>query len=516
MIIGFSRHGKGGGQAPVSYLTSVTRPGRETKPPIVLRGSQTDTAALIDVLDFKHRYTSGVLSFAPEDCVTPEVEEAIMDRFEQVAFAGLDSDQYNILWVRHSHAGHHELHFLTPRVELSTGKSLNIRPPGDGSKAVFDDLRSEINALYGFADPEDQDRARDVTVPDYVLKIAAEALRRGDKPEADIRVLIDDVLSQRALGGLIRNRSDVVAQVTDLGLVVVREGKDTITVSEPESGQRWRMRGALYERKFTVSGAVEAAERLRKRTYGVPDQAAANFFAQRIECHIARRSKYNSTRYENAVRNIGNRVRKGQENAIVANCDGPNVDSVAKCNVGLGQYLSERLGSIRVLHSPDTGVTRSSFKDEFEHRTTEKKRRSRNVEQVRGAALCPDRPEVSGVRGKRRKLPDNPGVLNDGARKTFIERIQRFANGATRTIESFRASAQRFAEHVQTYCAGQRASGAASNSLARAGEQLDRWASALCNPLREEQAIATRKVAEEQNQRQELRPKSRIYNGPSM
>ncbi|MEB6138280.1 relaxase/mobilization nuclease domain-containing protein, partial [Klebsiella pneumoniae] len=65
------------------------------------------------------------------------MEQAIIDRFEAVAFAGLESDQYNILWVRHEHANHHELHFVTPRVELSSGKSLNIRPPGELAKQTF-------------------------------------------------------------------------------------------------------------------------------------------------------------------------------------------------------------------------------------------------------------------------------------------------------------------------------------------------------------------------------------------
>ncbi|MCK7226005.1 relaxase/mobilization nuclease domain-containing protein, partial [Enterobacter kobei] len=96
---------------------------REHNPPEVLRGNPEYTTELIDSLDFKYKYTSGVLSFAPGETITPEMEEAIMDRFEDTAFAGLSRDQYSIMWVRHSHAGHHELHFITPRVELSTGKS---------------------------------------------------------------------------------------------------------------------------------------------------------------------------------------------------------------------------------------------------------------------------------------------------------------------------------------------------------------------------------------------------------
>ncbi|MDI2821580.1 nuclease, partial [Klebsiella pneumoniae] len=104
MIVGFSRHGTGGGGGPVGYVTDKTRPGRENSPPEVLRGSPEATRNLIDSLDFRHKYTSGVLSFAPEEKVTPEMEQEFMDRFEQVAFAGLEADQYNILWVRHTHA----------------------------------------------------------------------------------------------------------------------------------------------------------------------------------------------------------------------------------------------------------------------------------------------------------------------------------------------------------------------------------------------------------------------------
>jgi hypothetical protein len=167
VIVGFSKHGTGGGAGPVDYVTDERRKGRENEPPEVVRVDPDQTRDLIDSLEFKHKYTSGVLSFAPDEKITPEMEEAIIDRFEKVAFAGLEPDQYNILWVRHTHAGHHELHFVTPRVELSTGKSLNIKPPGDLAQATFDDFRSEVNARYGLADPDDPDRTRNVSTPDH-------------------------------------------------------------------------------------------------------------------------------------------------------------------------------------------------------------------------------------------------------------------------------------------------------------------------------------------------------------
>lgn len=131
MLIKVFRHGKGfNGDAPTKYLVREDYPDRDKHPPVVLRGNVQQTAALIDSLTTKYRYTAGVCASHPADTVTPEQEQKLMDDFERLAFAGLEPDQRNILWVRHTHAGHHELHFVIPRVELSTGKAYNPFPPG--------------------------------------------------------------------------------------------------------------------------------------------------------------------------------------------------------------------------------------------------------------------------------------------------------------------------------------------------------------------------------------------------
>ena len=61
MIVGFSSRGTGGGSGPVEYLTDENKQGRDEKPPVVVRGSPESTEKLIDSLDFKYKYTSGVL-----------------------------------------------------------------------------------------------------------------------------------------------------------------------------------------------------------------------------------------------------------------------------------------------------------------------------------------------------------------------------------------------------------------------------------------------------------------------
>lgn len=130
MLMKVFPHGIGEGDKPSRYLVRPDYPGRDTAPPQVLRGDPAMTRALIDSIERRWKFTSGVLSWHPDEKISEAQEEEVMDAFERVAFAGLEPDQRNILWVRHTHAGHHELHFLIPRLELSSGKDFNACPPG--------------------------------------------------------------------------------------------------------------------------------------------------------------------------------------------------------------------------------------------------------------------------------------------------------------------------------------------------------------------------------------------------
>ena len=104
MLMKVFPHGTGEGNKPTRYLVHLESPGRQESPPEVLRGDVAMTCALIDSIERRWKFTSGALSWHPDDKVSPEKEEEVMDAFEQVAFAGLAPDQRNILWVRHVHA----------------------------------------------------------------------------------------------------------------------------------------------------------------------------------------------------------------------------------------------------------------------------------------------------------------------------------------------------------------------------------------------------------------------------
>ena len=117
MLVKFFNRGTGKGKGPVEYILKETDAQGIIREPLpeLLKGNPQQTINLIDSLDFKQKYKSGVISFAPSDAPTPEEQDAIIKSFEETAFAGLSSDQYDILWVRHTHTGSDrvELHFVT-------------------------------------------------------------------------------------------------------------------------------------------------------------------------------------------------------------------------------------------------------------------------------------------------------------------------------------------------------------------------------------------------------------------
>jgi Relaxase/Mobilisation nuclease domain len=230
----------------VDYLTSSMNPDRTPRipPPVVLRGNPELVRRLIDSLAFKHKYTSGVLSFAEfPEAITPEMCERIMNDFEQVAFAGLEKDQYAVLWTQHTHAGRMELNFLVPRMELSTGKSLNIAPPGPTSRTLFDTFRSWVNSTYGLADPDDARRARDVSLPNHIARLKAYGARKGKALQEDIREAITERVKREVAAGRIIDQDGVVRFLKGEGFTLNRQGKDYISVIEPSGSMKIRLKG---------------------------------------------------------------------------------------------------------------------------------------------------------------------------------------------------------------------------------------------------------------------------------
>ncbi|WP_083481215.1 relaxase/mobilization nuclease domain-containing protein [Jannaschia donghaensis] len=337
MLIKFFPNGKGAGVGPVGYLVAERvlaydsnrdlirdadgLPKTVTRDPLpeVMRGNPERTEALIDASRHQWTYRAGVISFADSDDPTEDQQAEVMDQFERLAFAGLDPEQYEVLWVRHRHEGRVELHFCTPRLELTTGKSLNIAPPG--FQDAYDSLRDVMNQRHGWADPMDVERAQEV-------RDTVEAPTRAQGRD-ELHAWIQDQIDM----GLITDRASMVDALTDAGFDLPRTGKAYITARDPETGERWRLKGEIFHEDWQQGPAERETERGARRDQAGTrrlDLVPAQELQDRFEEHCGRRAAYHRERYAP----VSDRDREHLRDA--AEGDPPVADDLALADRGNG------------------------------------------------------------------------------------------------------------------------------------------------------------------------------------
>ena len=250
MLVKIHSRGSGGGSGPTGYLMGGRDHAGKVREvaPVVLRGDPEQTRELIDSLDFKRKYTSGVLSFSEAD-IKPEQKQKIMDSWEGTLFPGMDKNQYSVLWVEHRDKGRLELNFVIPNVELQTGKRL--QPYFDkADRNRVDAWQTLTNHAHGLTDPKDPERVHDLTLSNNLPK---------DRQEA-AQIITRGLQAQEP-----QSRAEVVAALSRSGLEVVRQTKSSISIKDPEGGRNLRLKGAIYDENFrgseSLREALAAAER---------------------------------------------------------------------------------------------------------------------------------------------------------------------------------------------------------------------------------------------------------------
>lgn len=290
--------GEGWGYGPVEYLCAVNPfgKGERKKAPKVISGDPELIRRQIDAVPFKFKYTSGVHSFAPEDTPTEEQIMEVIEATEELAFAGLPTSSRSILWVKHEHTGRTELHFLIPRQEVNSGKSFNAFPPRWQQK--YDLLRDKFNYKYGWARPDDSERARHWQ-PGINAKILADAKRKKKhNPKAKAFSLIDD-LANMAIQGNLANRLDIMSELRRHGYGISRKGKDYLTIVD-EEGKRTRLKGTLFAENFNgpewIKVELAKFNKLNSEKILIDNKLAAEAEA-RLQDAIRKTAQYNFNRY---------------------------------------------------------------------------------------------------------------------------------------------------------------------------------------------------------------------------
>lgn len=289
MIVKFSKHGKGKASGVLDYLLKekgskgTLVPRTHAK---VLYGDPVLTEHLINTTPYKTKYKSGYLSFSERADEISEVDKKrIMQEFESVIFCGLESDQYDILWVEHADkdiddthpVGRLELNFVIPCQELRSGKSFQpYYEPADQKRvnAWKNIINSEVKTIKGepLSDPNDPKRKRLVNPyssnAPRPTPFDSKAYTKKDakKDEETIanppsRKLLEEAIKRRLLldwqNGIAMNRRRVLGRLEQWGLTINRGNSEkTLSVTSDKLTDKngkpmgVRLKGGMFEKEF--------------------------------------------------------------------------------------------------------------------------------------------------------------------------------------------------------------------------------------------------------------------------
>jgi hypothetical protein len=291
MHIKFLSRGKGSAKDAETYLTQEHDHKGEVRADVqVLRGNPSFVSELADSLEFDHRYTSGVIAWHVDDNPTNEQIDQVLNDFERVSFAGMDASQYAYYAVLHEEAnGAKHVHVVSARVELSTGKSMNIAPPN--WQKTYDVLVDKYNVKHDWASPKDLHRRQSLTLDKSMI--------HADLKANEAKQLITQFVNDAVSNELVTNRADVVAYLSDLG-EVTREGKDYISVKPNGFKKAIKLKGAIYEREFDLDRFNAEVERQKEqRATATPSHRRGEYerVSGVLESIIADRAKFNQGKY---------------------------------------------------------------------------------------------------------------------------------------------------------------------------------------------------------------------------
>lgn len=310
MYIKFLKHGKGDAAKAASYLIDDVDHLNRPRPDVqILRGDPQTFTAIAESIQNDWIYTSGVIAWSVEDKPTDDDINEVLDAFECHAFAGLEPHQYHFTAVLHEEDdGSKHVHFLVPRVELETGKALNIAPPNHES--YFDPLRDYFNYQKGWSRPDDPSIKRDTQTPDHIVFQDKFAVRAGLKGKSvnGVRELVGSYLEQRIEQGFIRNREDVLDAVSELG-TVTRKSDEFISLKIDGAEKAIRLKGSFYESEFNIKSYLENRKRKENdarasrehRVISPEHRGLADECREKLEKLAGKRELYNRGRYETTL-----------------------------------------------------------------------------------------------------------------------------------------------------------------------------------------------------------------------
>ena len=286
--------------------------------------------------------------------------------FQQHIGAGLDPDQYHMTVIMHSDDdGSRHLHILIPRVELRTGKSFNVAPPGH--RYYFDPLRDYFNYKYGWSRPDDVKGLDSNELHQHVHLHSVEDIKANLDGKTDQKwtkaervELVDQFIHQQITLRKINNRHELVECLKQLGNIT-RLSQDYISLKY--EGATDRLKGKFYGADFSFLDYQLKQRRALQNNIEIEQQLMTyeEWSKKRDKCFKemhrvrAKRAEYNKKYYQ------PKQSKKRAINHELINED-LNINSMIKRLIPSDAFNHEHISQFHDLHKIDVESTKQSQK----------------------------------------------------------------------------------------------------------------------------------------------------------
>jgi hypothetical protein len=191
-------------------------------------------------------------------------------------------------------------------------------------------MQDLFNHKYGWANPNDPMRAR-LLQPGPRVYIEASRRRQGLEFEPDKRNAIHKgIVIQGIKMGKITNRLTMIEHIENESFEVVKEGRDYISIKNPDGGKNICLKGSLYLKNRVFDRIIEEEWRTDADLVRYPDERAANEAFERFEGVREKRSNYNMKRFAVKNKDYFNLAQEIIDSEWIANCSHNFLSKISK------------------------------------------------------------------------------------------------------------------------------------------------------------------------------------------
>nr|WP_172685967.1 relaxase/mobilization nuclease domain-containing protein [Helicobacter pylori]AJS10488.1 MobA [Helicobacter pylori] len=246
MLVKFwgTNQGGGDGDGSVNYLLNERVEQGTAK---VLKGDANLTKSLLLSLTQKHKACVGCLSFE-ESNINDGLKYELMESFENALLTQEMQRRYNILWVEHTDKGRLELNFVIPKIDLERQKAFNPYYHKVDLKRI-DTWQNVVNLKYTFTNPKDL-KKQQISNYHNTKTPQGKAIFKNYKE-------LDNYLYNAVTQGLLNSRAEIIELLQASNYEITRQGKDYISVKLPNQQKAKRLKGIIYDERFTEQRLIE-------------------------------------------------------------------------------------------------------------------------------------------------------------------------------------------------------------------------------------------------------------------